>query len=614
MMFIKNLTIKNKLILIMLVVTVIAAAMGFFITYLKATDDEKEDLISNMEMNAKLIGEYCASGLVFNRKDAVDDALGKVESFPLIQGVYVFDSNGKLFASYKKGKEDSLYKIIIGSKKAGVFVKDNLLLHRSIDYNNKKFGSIILCVSTKTIKANLEKLFVRIIIVMIFIVFLSYFLALWLQNLISKPILDLAGAVKKVYQQNDYSIRVLKEGNDEISNLYDEFNFMLGQIDIRSKERDTAENALRESEEKFRTVADTINAAIFILRNDEFIYINKGFIRITGYSFDEIQKMKLENLVVPEMLTLLNRILNAIKDRNFKVPDVEVKIRTKNNSERWLGFSFNEILIDSKACVIITAFDITNRKLAEAELVYAKEEAVKADKLKSEFLAQMSHEIRTPINTILSFTSLLRDEFEKTISDDLKPSFMIIENGGKRLIRTIDMVLNMSEIQAGAIEISMTEFDLISEVLSVLMMEFKNQAKVKNLKLDLIVNNNDARIKGDRYTVAQIFQNLIDNALKYTPRGKVEVIVYRNENNLVCVNVKDTGIGISKEFLPDLFLPFAQEDTGYTRRFEGTGLGLSLVSKYIEINNAEIFVESEKGIGTTFTVLFKTTVNNSKLP
>jgi len=609
MMFIKNLTIKNKLIFIMLVVTVIAAAMGFFLTYVKAADDEKESLINNMEMSARLIGEYCASGLVFNRKDAADDALSKVESMPLIIGVYVFDSGGKLFAFHTKEKEDSLYKSIISSNRNNLFVEDNLLLQRPIVYNSQKFGSIVLRASTQIVEENLQKLFVRIVIVMIFIVFITYFLALWLQNLISKPILDLAETIKKVYQQNNYSIRVQKEGNDEISNLYDEFNYMLEQIDIRSKERDKAESALRESEEKFRTVADTINSAIFILRNDEFIYINKGFSRITGFSFNEIRKMKIENLIVPEMHPLLNDVMQVIKNRNYLIPDMEVKIKTKSNSERWMDFSFNEILIETQSCVIITAFDITNRKIAEAELVYAKEEAVKADKLKSEFLAQMSHEIRTPINTILSFTSLLKDEFETTINEDLKPSFMIIENGGKRLIRTIDMVLNMSEIQAGALEVSITEFDIITEVLTVLMMEFKNTAKVKNLKLDLLVDVKEAKITGDKYTVAQIFQNLIDNALKYTPKGKVEVVVYINENNFVCVDVRDTGIGISKEFLPDLFIPFAQEDTGYTRRFEGTGLGLSLVSKYVELNNAEIFVKSNKGIGSTFTVLFKNTIH-----
>ncbi len=127
---------------------------------------------------------------------------------------------------------------------------------------------------------------------MTIILALSYFLALWLQSLISRPILNLADAAKSVYQQKDYSVRVTKEGNDEIGTLYDEFNFMLEQIDIRSRERDKAESALRESEEKFRTVADTINAAIFILRNEEFIYINRGFTRIIGYTFDEIRSIE----------------------------------------------------------------------------------------------------------------------------------------------------------------------------------------------------------------------------------------------------------------------------------------------------------------------------------
>lgn len=605
---IQNITIKNKLIFMMLLVTVIASASGFFLTYVKAVDDEKENLISNMEMNTRLIGEYCSSGLLFNRKDAVDDALEKVESVPLILSVFVFDSNGKLFTSYTKGRQDSAFKVIISSEQDEIFAGEELLLKRPIIYKNQEFGKIVLCASTKTIDENLQKLLLRSLIGFCIIVLLSYFIAQWLQKLISKPIINLADAMKNVYQQNNYAIRVQNKGDDEISNLYDEFNSMLEQLGLRSKERDLAEKAVRESEEKFRTVADTINAAIFILRNDEFIYVNKGFRRITGFSFNEIKEMHVEDLVVSEMHTQLHDALNKIKFHKYIVPDLEVKIKTKINTERWLTFSFNEILVESKSCIIITAFDITNRKQAESELVFAKEEAVKADKLKSEFLAQISHEIRTPINTILSFTSLLKEEFENNISDDLKPSFTIIENGGKRLIRTIDMVLNMSEIQADALDITISEFDVVKEILAILMLEFKSLAKVKNLQLNLNVEIKEAKIKGDKYAVAQIFQNLIDNAIKYTPKGSVNVIVYKNKDNLICVAVKDTGIGISKEFIPDLFTPFTQEDTGYTRRFEGTGLGLSLVSKYIEINNAEITVESEKGVGTTFTVLFKDTI------
>jgi signal transduction histidine kinase len=245
----------------------------------------------------------------------------------------------------------------------------------------------------------------------------------------------------------------------------------------------------------------------------------------------------------------------------------------------------------------------------EKELIKAKEKAEESDRLKSNFLAQMSHEIRTPINTILSFTSLLKEEMDKRVEEDLKESFTIIENGGRRLIRTIDMILKMSEIQAGRFEINLEEFDLISDVLNNLIKELKFITGRKNIQLN--VNNNalNTKIIADKYAVTQIFQNLIDNAIKYTEKGSVSVVIYNNGNNQLCVEVIDTGIGMSVEYLNKLFIPFSQEEGGYTRRFEGTGLGLSLVKNYIDINKASIEIVSEKWKGTKVFLKFNNSIS-----
>lgn len=243
------------------------------------------------------------------------------------------------------------------------------------------------------------------------------------------------------------------------------------------------------------------------------------------------------------------------------------------------------------------------RKRAQDEIIIAKETAEKADKLKTDFLAQMSHEIRTPINTILSFTSLLREELENKIPEDLATSFKIIDNGGRRLTRTIDMILTMSQLQAGNYEFNAKKIKLTS-ILQDMHSEFNNAARLKSLDFVLESRIKDEVISGDSYTLTQMFQNVIDNAIKYTPKGKVEILVYNEEPEQITVEVRDTGIGIAAHFLPKMFSPFSQEETGYTRRFEGNGLGLALVKKYADLNKAIIRIDSKKGEGTSFKITF----------
>jgi signal transduction histidine kinase len=180
----------------------------------------------------------------------------------------------------------------------------------------------------------------------------------------------------------------------------------------------------------------------------------------------------------------------------------------------------------------------------------------------------------------------------------------MINNAGQRIMRTIDEILEMSQIQTGSYEFHQEDVDLENDVLKTITYEYSLLAKTKKLAFKYENNSDNKSIFADKFMVNQIFTNLIDNSIKFTNEGSIEVIQYNGENGRMCVDVKDTGIGISQEYMPRLYAPFSQEDSGYTRKFEGNGLGLAIVKKYIEFNKAEISVISKKGEGTTFTVKF----------
>jgi len=237
-------------------------------------------------------------------------------------------------------------------------------------------------------------------------------------------------------------------------------------------------------------------------------------------------------------------------------------------------------------------------------MIMAKEKAENSDRLKSEFLAQMSHEIRTPINAVLSFASLIREEADGKFDTDMMESFGIIDRAGRRIIRTIDLLLDMSQIQTNTYETNFSRFNLYDKVIYPLFAEYRPAAKHKNLDISVIKKTEEVMIWADEYTVFQIFNNLIDNAVKYTNEGSIRIYIDKGENSLQ-VNIADTGIGISEQYLPSLFEAFTQEETGYTRKYEGNGLGLALVKKYCEINEINVKVTSAKNKGSEFTLTFK---------
>jgi PAS domain S-box-containing protein len=360
-------------------------------------------------------------------------------------------------------------------------------------------------------------------------------------------------------------------------------------------ERKIAEEKLTSSEARYRYLFEHNPAPMLIYERTslQILAVNEAFQLHYGYPSDEITKMILpdlhpenEKVAISELVTKLFGYKIVGEWHHVKRDGSIITIIARSHD---IGFENH-----SARVAVIT--DISDLKKAEKVLIEAKENAEKSERLKSHFLAQMSHEIRSPINNILNFSELIRDTLDPQIVEEHMESFSAVEQAGSRIVRTIDLILNMSELQTGSYECKFEKLNLI-DLLESIYNEYKFKAEKKKLALLYSPGEKDVSIFADEYSVVQIFINLLDNAIKYTNVGLVEISILLRNDNKVEVKFTDTGIGISENYLENIFTPFSQEEQGYTRRFEGNGLGLALVKRYCEMNNAEIMVDSVKGKG-----------------
>jgi signal transduction histidine kinase len=241
---------------------------------------------------------------------------------------------------------------------------------------------------------------------------------------------------------------------------------------------------------------------------------------------------------------------------------------------------------------------INIRKSVE-ELKTAKELAEEMNRLKTNFLSNMSHEIRTPINGILGLSQVIEME---TDNNEIKNYVKLQQQSGQRLLNTITSILDLSRIEAERSQLKLRVIDL-NNLLSESILPLEGLAKSKKLTFLFEPSSERLQCLSDETMLYQVINNTVGNAIKFTDKGEVVIRTAKKDEGHVSIVVKDTGIGISEEFMPRLFNSFEQESTGRGRSHEGSGLGLAISKKYIELLGGEILVESKKDCGSTFEIL-----------
>jgi len=378
---------------------------------------------------------------------------------------------------------------------------------------------------------------------------------------------------------------------------------IVGEIIVGALVRKRAEDKLRQ----YHMIVTNSNEHMAIIDSGYvFQSLNNAYLKafwgidnnFLGYSVDKIYG---ENFFLNTLKPYIDKCLQG-EEVHF-----QTWIEYPAHGKIYMAIIYDPVITEEGRVVgvVETARDITKQKAAEDQLVFAKEKAERADKLKTEFLAQISHEIRTPINSMLSFSSMLQEETQNVLDKELQKSFNIIGKAGKRIIRTTDLILEMSELQAGTYEPDFKKNDIYSDVIEDVFCDFLTITSDKGIELNIEKETEECFVSYDKHSMRQVFNNIVNNAVTFTNKGSVNITVKKENGAGLVIEVADTGIGIAPEYQKKVFEPFTQEDEGFTRQYEGTGLGLPLALKYCEINNAELVLISEKNIGTKVFVKFK---------
>uniref|UniRef100_A0A7C6AA54 histidine kinase n=1 Tax=candidate division WOR-3 bacterium TaxID=2052148 RepID=A0A7C6AA54_UNCW3 len=538
----------------------------------------KDHYISSLVLNLKNIGNtfgWEITSLLEQGKWQQVDSLAKTIGEQLALRITVINPDGTVIADSKtnpktmENHQNRPEVIQALSHRTGKSIRYSQTLKEEMLYvavpivkEKAILGVFRTSLALKTINVLLNNLRTKILRITLVITILSILLGLILSQSLTQPIKELVKAARRV-ASGDFGIKVFLRKQDELAELADSFNYMTEQI----------KNSFTELAQQ----KDELNAIIASIQEGLVVIDEKGRIRLSNDGFKKI----VQN----------NQVANKFYWEVFREPNFSNQFKKVKDEKLPLTaeLEFNDR-------VFLTSFAFIPSKNEVVAILHDITEFRKLEKIKRDFVLSASHELRTPLTVIKGYVETLQTKISKKNQQYLN----VIMRHTERLINIVSDLLNLSELEE---KVNKPEFELVNikNLVENIKTLFASRFKEKNLALKLNIEEKLPLISGDSFKLEQMLINLVDNAIKYTEKGEVEITAQRL-NQSIRITIKDTGIGIAQEHLSRIFERFYVVDKSHSRRMGGTGLGLSIVKHIVLLHNGEIEVESTPGVGTKFII------------
>ncbi len=397
--------------------------------------------------------------------------------------------------------------------------------------------------------------------------------------------------LKRVNRELSDRNRQVEEMNTNLQNTNHELTL---QKEIIAREH-------YESDKFFKILLQSADDGISFYDKDwNLKFSNSAFYTLIGYDRESYHKADPSLLFHSDDINYPEKRIEALRSQGFH----ECELRLRHREGHFVNLSSRSVTIKDEFGVAIGALtisrDITKMKQVHDDLIKANIDAETSNRLKTSFLANISHEIRTPLNSVVGFSNLL-------LSNDLSPEAREeyvehINHNSEKLLQIIGDIIDLSRLESSQIEITYEEAsvnDIVNEIVVEARQLIKRSEKPVILNMKNMLGENSDLIFTDKIWLKRVLSHLMDNAVKFTLDGSVELSYYK-ENEELCFKIKDTGIGINEENLGRIFEEFRQEIDGHHRPFEGLGIGLTLAKEVVERMGGKILVQSEKGVGSEF--------------